>query len=94
MPEGGGSLGRGVLIGIGLTFAGLVVSGFLMMAMVGFVLLLGIGLAQAIWIIPAFRHYRSRGEPETAKGILIVAGLVALLNTSCWGLLLFSNFKM
>jgi hypothetical protein len=83
-----------MLVGAGLTVAGLIVSAMLMVAMIGFVLLLGIGLAQAIWVVPAFRHYRSRGEPETAKGILIIAGLVALLNTSCWGVPMLSNFRI
>jgi hypothetical protein len=92
MPDQGGSILRGVAIGAGLTLAGLLVFAFLMIVYIGAFLLVAIGLAQAIWILPAFRHYRSRGEPETAKGILIVAALVAMLNTTCWGILASAAF--
>jgi hypothetical protein len=47
---------------------------------------LGIGAAQLLWVIPAVAYFRKRNEPETAKGIIIVAGIVALLNASCWGI--------
>lgn len=49
--------------------------------------LLGIGLAQLLWVVPAVAYFRKRNEPETAKGIIIVAGIVGLLNASCWGIL-------
>jgi hypothetical protein len=88
MPDRGGSILVGVAIGIGISLAGLVVSAMLMMAYVGFVLVGAIGVAQALWVIPAYRHFRSRGEPETGKGILLIAGLVFLLNATCWGAVL------
>ena len=49
-------------------------------------ILFGIGAAQVVWIVPAALWYRKRGERETVKGILIAAGIVFLLNASCWGM--------
>jgi hypothetical protein len=86
MPEG--SLGRGIGMGALFTLGGAVGSGLLMTVVIGFVLFFGIGLSQAIWMVPAYLHYKRRGETETAKGILIVAGIVFLLNASCWGVLM------
>jgi hypothetical protein len=91
MPEG--SIGRGLGIGALLTLAGAVASVPLMMIGVGFVTLFGIGLAQLIWMIPAWRRYRSRGETETVKGLMIIAGLVFLLNATCWGALASADFR-
>ena len=91
MPEG--SIFRGLGIGFLLTLAGAVISVPLMMIGVGFLTLFGIGLAQAIWMIPAWRRYRNRGETETVKGLMIIAGLVFLLNASCWGVLATTNFR-
>jgi hypothetical protein len=88
-----GSIARGLGIGALLTLAGAVGSLILMAALIGFVLFFGIGLAQLIWMIPAYRRYTKRGETETAKGLLIVAGIVFLLNASCWGVLASSNMN-
>jgi hypothetical protein len=88
-----GSIARGLGIGALLTLAGAVASLPLMAVYIGFVLFFGIGLAQLIWIIPAYRRYAKRGETETAKGLLIVAGIVFLLNASCWGVLATSNMN-
>ena len=82
-----GTVGRGVGIGALLTLGGIVASGVLMVVYIGFAMLFGIGVAQLMWIIPAYLRYKKRGETETAKGILIAAGLVFLLNASCWGVL-------
>jgi hypothetical protein len=77
-----------------MTLAGLLLCAMLMVVYVGAFLLVGIGLVQAAWVIPAYRYFRARGEPETGKGILIVAGLVAMLNTTCWGLLVGTSIRM
>jgi hypothetical protein len=45
----------------------------------------GIGAVQAVWIVPLWRSYRHSRETETAKGLLIGASIVFLLNASCWG---------
>jgi hypothetical protein len=52
------------------------------------VILVGIGIVQLLWMLPAWLIYRRRGQAETAKGILIIAGVVFMLNASCWGLVL------
>jgi hypothetical protein len=82
-----GSIARGIGIGALLTLGGAVASLLLMVIAIGFVLFFGIGLAQLTWMIPAYRRYTKRGETETAKGLLIIAGIVFLLNASCWGML-------
>jgi hypothetical protein len=94
MRREGGSILIGVAIGIAMTLAGLLLCAMLMVVYVGAFLLVGIGLVQAAWVIPAYRYFRARGEPETGKGILIVAGLVAMLNTTCWGLLVGTSIRM
>jgi membrane protein YdbS with pleckstrin-like domain len=48
--------------------------------------LFGIGVVQAAWIVPLWRRYRAIGETETAKGLLIAAGIIFLLNAGCWGI--------
>ena len=88
-----GSIARGLGIGALLTLGGAVASLPLMVVYIGFVTLFGIGLAQLIWMMPAYRRYKKRGETETAKGLLIVAGLVFLLNASCWGVLANTDFR-
>lgn len=69
-----------VLGGVWVTVLPSVIAGFIGAAF------LGIGLAQLIWVVPAVAYFRKRNEPETAKGIIIIAGIVALLNASCWGI--------
>ena len=44
-----------------------------------------VGVTQLIWIVPIIVHFRKRNEPETVKGVMIGAGIVALLNAACWG---------
>ena len=87
-----GSVGKGVGRGLAYTVIALVLGGVwatLLPSTVGGLLgavALGIGVAQLVWVIPAVAYFRKRNEPETAKGIVIVAGIVALLNASCWGI--------
>lgn len=84
-----GSVAKGVGIGVLLT-VGSIGLGFGLNAAhvfgLSMIILFGIGVVQALWIVPAYVVYRRRDEKETAKGLLIVAGLVSLLNASCWGL--------
>jgi hypothetical protein len=56
-------------------------------ATVGPILMLGVGIVQAAWVVPLWLYYRRAGEKETVKGILIAASVILLLNASCWGLL-------
>lgn len=84
-------MGKGVVIVLGCAVAGLAVSIAFDVASggMGLALLLGIGVVQALWVVPLWRHYRKVGETETAKGILIMASVVFLflLNPGCWGLI-------
>ena len=88
MPESQDSILRGFGIGALLSLGGAVVS---LMAFV--VPLLGIGILQLLWIIPCYLHFRRKGQRETAKGVLIAAGIVFLLNAGCWGYLMTANVQ-
>jgi hypothetical protein len=52
----------------------------------GMIVVLGIGVVQVAWIVPMYLHFKRAGEMETAKGLLIAAAIVFLLNAGCWGL--------
>ena len=87
LQPGLGSVGTGVVIGLGLTIGAIVV-GLLFAGITGGVtaiVLLGIGILQAAWIVPLVRHHRTKGETETVKGLWIAASIVFLLNAGCWG---------
>jgi hypothetical protein len=71
----------GVLLGFALHF------GLLFFLQIGLVLLMGVGIVQAVYIVPAYIMAKNRGEMQIAKGLLIAAGLTFLLNATCWGLL-------
>lgn len=53
---------------------------------------LGIGLTQAIYVVPAIVVLRRRQQWGLMKGVIIGAIITALLNGGCW-LLLASTFK-
>ncbi len=57
---------------------------------VGMVALAGVGIAQAIYVIPAFIIAKNKNEPNIAKGLLIGAGITFLLNATCFGIVLTS----
>jgi hypothetical protein len=74
------------LIVLGCTVGALMAGGMLAVIAGPLALvLLGIGVVQAAWIIPIWRYHRRIGETETAKGILIMASIIFLLNAGCWG---------
>jgi hypothetical protein len=84
------SVGRGVAIAILLALATLVLS-FAGMAIlpgdIGNVAVWsfwGIGLTQLLYAIPLYIHW-NQSKPATAKGLVIGASIIALLNASCWG---------
>jgi hypothetical protein len=89
MPDDTGSFGRGVLVGLGAT-----VLGTIALAVLGMIGLIAIGILQAAWIVPTYLHYRKAGKSETAKGILLIAGIVFLLNAACWGVISVGNFRI
>ncbi|MCS1352410.1 hypothetical protein [Mechercharimyces sp. CAU 1602] len=51
------------------------------------ILIVFIGVAQLIGVIPAFMIARHKGRPGIAQGVLITAVAIFLLNTACWGML-------
>jgi hypothetical protein len=82
-----GSLIRGVGVGILASIGGAVV--LLVLGVIG---VFFIGILQLAWILPIFFYLRRKGQTETSKGILVIAGIVALLNAACWGLVGNTNF--
>ncbi len=74
-----GSVKRGVLIGLAISVGVSIVTA----PMVAPALV--IGLIQLLWVIPMVRSFRRKGETETAKGMIIQAAVVAMLNATCWG---------
>ena len=76
-------------MGAAMTAAGVVVS-----MLVGFWPLIGIGLVQALWVLPVWGSLRRKGQNETAKGVLLAAGLVFLLNAACWGVVMSGKMRI
>jgi hypothetical protein len=63
------------------------IAGGLTLAMgVGVYILLGLGLAQAAWIVPMAVSFRKSGQRRTIKGVMVAAAITLLLNAGCWGL--------
>jgi hypothetical protein len=48
----------------------------------------GIGLTQLLYVIPLYLLWKD-DKPASAKGLVIGASVVALLNASCWGAFFF-----
>jgi hypothetical protein len=63
------------------------------MALVALVPPFGIGLVQLLWIVPMVLKYRKTGRTETAKGVIIAASIIFMLNAACWGLLATGGFR-
>lgn len=90
-----GSVAAGIGIGFGLNaivFAvsltvGLSTDRIDWLARIFYAIALGIGLTQVIYIIPLYLRYQKTGQKNTAKGLVIIASITALLNATCWGLL-------
>lgn len=49
--------------------------------------LFGWGVIQLLYVVPICLYLRRTKMSETAKGMLIAAAVVLLLNATCWGLL-------
>ena len=75
----GGSIGHGILIGLGLNFLGVIVLLFTGAAPA----LPFLGLVQFLYLVPLSLSYRRRQLPETMKGILIIAAITFLINAVC-----------
>jgi hypothetical protein len=75
-----GSVGKGVLIGF--------LSQLILIPVAP--LALGIAIVQLAYILPISIYFRRRNEMLTVKGLYIAAGVVALLNVACWGVIIVS----
>jgi hypothetical protein len=73
-----GHIGKGIVVGFGLTAAG-----GLIIAVTSSFPLVAIGLFQILWMGPAFCIYLGKGKTQTALGVLAAAGLIFIL---CIGL--------
>lgn len=79
-----GTIIKGVMVGFALQL-------FLLLMPI---LAIGIAIVQLVYIIPAVLHYRSENEHNTVKGLWIAAAVVALLNATCWALVLGGGMKL
>ena len=75
---------NGILLAAGWNAAAILASLALTAAVVGIFLVAGFGLLQFAWLLPIWTKFRRAGETETAKGVLIVAGITILLSAACW----------
>ncbi len=53
-----------------------------------FVLIGGIGVIQLVYVIPLYICFKKDGKTDTAKGLVIAASITALLNATCWGVVI------
>jgi hypothetical protein len=83
-----GSMLKGFGVGAAVNVCAAVVGLMGIVIVVGSIVLLAFGVVQLAWIIPMYRSFNRRGETETAKGLLVAAGIAFLLNAGCWGLVL------
>ena len=94
-----GSIGAGVGIGLGLNVAVFTVlllactylDSVAWLAQIFYAGAFGIGLTQLLYIVPLYIHYRKKEQKNTAKGLVIAASIIALLNVTCWGIV--SNMR-
>jgi hypothetical protein len=89
-----GNMAKGFGIGLILDMAGFLASlvvGFLLVFLGGLFILAAFGLLQLAWLVPFYLMFKRQGETETAKGILVTAGIVFLLNAACDGVLFTSR---
>jgi hypothetical protein len=92
-----GSVGFGVLLGIGGVIAVVLGSGLISLMIqtpVIFGAALGIGVTQWLVLLPLVLSLRKRGETMTIQGILVTGGVVFLLNATCWGLVMGPGFRI
>jgi heme/copper-type cytochrome/quinol oxidase subunit 4 len=84
-----GNIAVGIGLGIGLTILGigLTVALAALTKGVGLILLFGVGVVQVVWMGPVCAYFFKKGETRTGQGLLIIAGLVFLLNATCFGLI-------
>jgi len=98
MNDGKGSVAAGMAICWLLNVAQIGVGWLLLAADVRmlpayYVLIGGIGVVQVGYVVPIWRLLRRKGKPRTAKGVLLAAGLTALMNiVIAWMIYTFPRF--
>jgi hypothetical protein len=98
MNDDRGSIAAGMAICWLLNIAQLGIGGLLLVADVRmlpayYVLIGAIGVVQVGYVIPIWRLLRRRGKPRTGKGMLLAAGLTALINiVFVWMIYTFPRF--
>ena len=55
-----------------------------MSMVIGIPLVAGFGLLQFAWLLPVRAGFVKAGKTESAKGVLITAGITVLLSAACW----------
>jgi hypothetical protein len=85
MNDGRGSVAAGMAICWLLNVAQLGIGWLLLVADVRmlpayYVLIGAIGVVQVGYVVPIWRLLRRKGKPRTGKGVLLAAGLTALMN--------------
>lgn len=96
LPEDRGSVGGGFGLGVFLNVVQGGLSWLLLSLLDGGLNALAIslgawGLIQLIYMIPIYIYLRRTSRPDTAKGLLIAASLVLLINVGCWGCIRFGK---
>jgi hypothetical protein len=102
-PDAAGDFGRGFVAALGanVLFGGIVpgllaavASGALeFLAALAMFVAFGIGLTQALWLVPMVLRARQSGQHARAKGMLLVAAITLLLNGGCFGVLLTADWN-
>jgi hypothetical protein len=75
---------HGFLVAAGWNAVAIAASVALMAAVIGIALVGGFGLLQFIWLLPVRSRFMKAGKTDSAKGVLIAAGITVLLSAACW----------
>jgi hypothetical protein len=75
---------HGFLFAAGVNALAIAISVGLMTMTVGIPLVAGFGLLQFAWLLPIRARLVKAGKTESAKGVLITAGISVLLSAACW----------
>jgi len=81
-PPNPGSTLLGCALGFGLSVILLVLLLFAQARVILFA-----GLIQLVYVVPLVMHFRKRGQPNIAIGIIVAASLFLLLTATCGSLL-------
>ena len=85
VPPEPGSIWRGIAFAGVINICALLGGIATIFVYIGIFIVGGFGVVQVAWILPLYHKYQSREETESAKGVLIAAGITFLLSAGCWG---------